>query len=206
MIYLLTNQITADAAAVIVAHRGTIVTVHEMHPHIQLVTLHGAISHGRHPKDQYMSYTLNQASKEGICYWDGDPCTRTIYRWSEDPNDANLFRGADGQIWPAGLAPEQARIRPRIGHIVTAILAERDSSADDGEIEQIERLMTLQAAALEIVLPLLPDDVRQALTRATRHVFKVLGESAVDAVSGLLTATTKERGGHESREHRVPGL
>jgi hypothetical protein len=167
--YLLVASATVDARATLAANKATIVVLRDQAPHLELVTLHNAVYHGRHRQDGYVAYTLNSGTGEGICFWDSNPVTCQLYRWHEKPEDAALFVGSDGQIWPAGLSEEQAQLRPRVAELCARILEEQKMPWSNAWEAQQALFDELEAEILCVVLPVLPEDLRVIIGRALAH-------------------------------------
>ena len=167
--YLVVASISTDAAALLRARSATVRVLHHRSPHLELIELCGATYHGKHPTDGYHSYTLS-AKGEGICYWDTDPLTCAVYRWfAGQPADTLL----NGRLpWSCAIPPARpthAEIVGRVTDRCARLLAAQPLPRGNAHEAQLAWLDEQQAALLQAVVTLLPEDVRIPVAQAIAH-------------------------------------
>lgn len=169
--YLVVASITDEAHRVLIANGATITVLREKAPHLELVSIPHVVYHGRHPQAGYVSYTLNSKTGDGICFWDSDPLTCQLYRWSEQPEETTglEFAGINGQIWPAGLSGEQMVLRTTVAGLCEEMLQAHPLPKCNAWAVQIDWLNERASELLHTVAPLLPDGVRVLISKAIQH-------------------------------------
>lgn len=169
--YLVVALITEAAREVLLANHARITILRESAPHLELVSMPRATYHGRHPQTSCVSYTLNPETGDGICYWEQNPSTIQLYRWSAQPSGTTAleFAGNNGRIWLAGLSQEQADLRVTVAGLCASMLQAHPLPAGNAWEAQIDWLNARASELLCTVAPLLPDDVRVPIERAIKH-------------------------------------